>query len=40
MGLDITHIKATLEKPKTTCSYGLGEFTEEKFDGFDVPFSL
>lgn len=39
MGLDITHIKATLEKPKTTNPYGLGEFTEENFDGFDVPFS-
>lgn len=39
MGLDISHKKATLQKPITTDPYGLGGITEESFDGFDVEFS-
>lgn len=41
MGLDISHIKATLVRPTTTDPYRLGEMTEESFDsfGFDVPFT-
>lgn len=39
MGLDISHIKATLKKPVTTNPFELGGMTEETFNGFDVPFS-
>lgn len=39
MGLDISHIKATLNKPVTTDPYELGGMTEDTFNGFDVPFT-
>lgn len=39
MGLDISHWKATLERPITTDPFKIGGMTEADFDGFDVPFS-
>ena len=39
MGLDISHIRATLERPKTKNPDELGGTLEEYFDGFNVPLS-
>lgn len=39
MGLDISHWKATLERPATSDPHKIGGMTEADFDGFDVPFS-
>ena len=34
MGLDISHVKATLERPKTLDPREITGMTEEKFEGF------
>lgn len=39
MGLDIFHIKATFDKPQSENPYDITGMTEDKFEGFDVPFS-
>lgn len=38
MGLDISHIKAVLDRPITTDPYKLGGVTEDDFFGFNVAF--
>jgi len=39
MVLDISHIKAVLERPHTTAPYELGGVTDDNFRGFNVEFS-
>ncbi len=38
MGLDISHCKATFERPNTTDPNLLGGETKDNFNGFNVPF--
>jgi len=39
MGLDIYHVKATLQRPRTKDPFGLTSVQEIEFEGFNVPFA-